>query len=85
MKDSKLVKVGIILLLVLLTADIGSRIIFSPVEAKAEGKQYKIVDLEQLGGYSQTEKFVNEMASQGWELHSIVVAGMGGGAAIFQK
>ena len=85
MKESRFVKVGMILLLILLTVDIGSRIILSPLEAKAAGKQYKNEKKERFGSYAQTEQFANEIANQGWELHSIVVAGMGGGAAIFQK
>jgi len=47
MRESRFVKVGLILLIILLTVDIGSKILFSPSEAKASGKvQYKVVSLQ---------------------------------------
>ena len=84
MKESRFVKVGIILLIILLTVDIGSRILFKPLEAKAAEKiQYKCVNLEQvpslqgvgLENVKPMEQFLNDMGSQGWELQFAWPAG----------
>ena len=83
MKESRWVKVGIILLLILLTVDIGSRILLEPSEAKAAGNvEYKIFN-ERIENIEQS---VNNMTSQGWELHSVVgIDGMSRPLVILKK
>ena len=73
MRESRFVKVGLIVVMILLTVDIGSRILFSPSEAKAAGKvQYKLVSLKQLNSDAEVEQLLNNMADQGWEFDTVV-------------
>lgn len=74
MKESRFVKIGIIVAIVLLTVDIGGRALFSPLEAKAAGNvQYKVVTTGSINSNAEVEQLLNDMASQGWELDTVVV------------
>lgn len=66
MKESTFVKTGIVVVTILLVVDIGSRIFFSPLEAKAAGKVQYTIAVERVP--AKFESLLNDMASQGWEL-----------------
>ena len=84
MNTSKFVKVGIAILIVLLSVDIGSRILLNTTEVAAAGKvTYKVVSLRSLEDEAGYEKLLNDMAAQGWELHETVTSNIR--MAIFKK
>ena len=77
MKRSNFVKIGIIVLIILLAVDIGSRI-FVGTEANAAGKvQYKVVSASNINTPAQYEQLLNQMADQGWTFdHVVAIADM---------
>ena len=81
MNTSRFVKVGIIILIVLLSIDIGSRILLYTSEVAAAGKvEYKVVSLQSMNSDAEYEELLNNMADQGWELYETV-----GRFSVFKK
>lgn len=73
MKERRFVKVALIVLMLLLSIDLGSRFFFSPKEVAAAGKaQYKVVMLEDQRA-ATLEKMLNSMAEQGWEFDEMAL------------
>ncbi len=73
MKESKFVKVTLIILVVLLTVDISTKVLFNPSEATAAGKiQYKVVSLGSINSPSEYEELLNSMADQGWTFDHVL-------------
>lgn len=73
-KESSFIKISMIVLMFLFCADIGYRVIFSPINVKAAGKvQYKVVYFRSNTNsadqhYAKYEEFLNSMANEGWIL-----------------
>ena len=75
MKEVRFLIIGIIVLIVLLSVNIGSRILFNPLEAMAAGKtQYKVISTDKINTPSEYEKLMNDMASKGWTFDHMVLA-----------
>jgi hypothetical protein len=83
MKKNRFAKVALIILMILLTADIGSRLLSSQSIAIAGSKvQYKVVSAEPINTPEQYEKLLNDMSNKGWTFdHVIAMAEM----IIFRK
>ena len=84
MRGTKFSKAGIIILIVLLAMDIGSRVLYSTSEAKSARKvQYKVVRLK--GDLNSYESLLNSMAEQGWTLDQTHMLKMGKDVAVFKN
>jgi len=74
MDGSKVIKLTIVLLILLLTIDIGSRLFFNPSVVNAKSKiQYKVVSLKPVNTTAELEKLLNDMANQGWEADQVML------------
>ena len=74
MDGSKVIKLTIVLLILLLTIDIGSRLFFSPSVVNAKSKiQYKVVSLKPVITTAELEKLLNDMANQSWEVDHVML------------
>lgn len=68
MKDNKIIKVLLVILIIMVALDIGSNLLSTKTEAIASGKvQYKVISGGSIGNSSQYEKLLNDMSSKGWE------------------
>jgi hypothetical protein len=73
MEKSRYIKAAFIILFILLTLNIGSRIFFNPSEVIAAGKtQYKVVSGETVNNAQEYENLLNKMADQGWIVNHVV-------------
>ena len=76
MKKNRFAKVALIILMILLTADIGSRLLSSQSIAIAGSKaQYKVVSAKPINTPEQYEKLLNEMSNKGWRFDHVVEMG----------
>ncbi len=78
MAKSKSVKVALIILMILLTVDIGTRLLSSQPIAIAGSKiQYKVVSAKPINTCEQYEALLNDMSNKGWAFdHAIALANM---------
>lgn len=68
MKDNKIIKVLLVILMIMVALDIGSNLLSTKTEAIASGKvQYKVISGGSIRSSSQYEKLLNDVASKGWE------------------
>jgi hypothetical protein len=68
MKDNKIVKVLLVILIIMVALDIDSNLLSKKTEAITSGRvQYKVISGGSIGSSSQYEKLLNDMSSKGWE------------------
>ena len=73
MKEYKGLMITILLFTVVIVIAIGSRIVFSPTEAMAKQKTYKVVDYKYYDTVSpKYEAFLNKMSAEGWEFETLL-------------
>ena len=80
---NKHIKLGLIMVILLLAIDLGSRLFLEPSEAAATAKvQYKALSTKQVKSCAEYEGLLNAMADQGWVFdHFIELADI----AVFRK
>lgn len=80
---NKLMKLGLIMVILLLAIDLGSRLFLGSSEAVATAKvQYKALSAKQVKSCTEYEGLLNAMADQGWVFdHFIELADI----AVFRK
>jgi len=80
---NKHIKLGLIMVILLLAIDLGSRLFLEPSEAVATAKvQYKALSTKQVKSCAEYEGLLNAMADQGWVFdHFIELADI----AVFRK
>jgi hypothetical protein len=68
MKNNKIIKVLLVILIIMIALDIGSNLLSTKTEAVASVKvQYKVISGGSIESSSQYEKLLNDMSSKGWE------------------
>ncbi|MBL7217964.1 MAG: hypothetical protein ISS62_09765 [Desulfobacteraceae bacterium] len=73
MKKNRFSKVALIILMILLTVDIGSRLLSNQSIAIAGSKiQYKVVSAKPINTPEQYEKLLNDMSNKGWTFNHVV-------------
>ena len=80
---NKHIKLGLIMVILLLAIDLGSRLFLEPSEAVATAKvQYKALSTKQVKSCAEYKGLLNAMADQGWVFdHFIELADI----AVFRK
>ena len=79
MRERRFIKVALVVLIILLAIDIGSRFFVSSKEVVAAEKvQYKVIDLSRFAEANKYEYLLNDMSNRGWTFDHVVMGAMGG-------